>query len=87
MYVVLVYDIDVTRIDKVRNLLKRYLFWIQNSVFEGEISDSSFKAMTQEVKALIDTNYDSIVIYIMKSQASAKRQIIGLDLSLRDFIV
>ncbi|NWF95833.1 MAG: CRISPR-associated endonuclease Cas2 [Candidatus Thorarchaeota archaeon] len=43
--------------------------------------------MTQEVKALIDTNYDSIVIYVMKSEASAKKQLIGLDLSLRNLIV
>ena len=37
MYVIIVYDINVDRVNKVKSFLRQYLFWIQNSVFEGEL--------------------------------------------------
>ena len=40
MYVIIVYDVEVERVDKVRKFLRMYLHWRQNSVFEGEISDA-----------------------------------------------
>ena len=43
MYVIIVYDIKVERVNKVKSFLRQYLFWIQNSVFEGESSESEFK--------------------------------------------
>ena len=38
MYVIVVYDVGIERLDSVRHILKQYLTWIQNSAFEGEIS-------------------------------------------------
>ena len=35
MYVLIIYDINVERINKVYKFLKTYLNWVQNSVFEG----------------------------------------------------
>ncbi|MEM3862427.1 MAG: CRISPR-associated endonuclease Cas2, partial [Thermoplasmatales archaeon] len=32
MYVILVYDVDETRVSSVNKLLKKYLLWVQNSV-------------------------------------------------------
>ena len=42
MYVIIVYDIKAERVNKVKSFLRQYLFWIQNSVFEGEASESEF---------------------------------------------
>ena len=39
MYIILVYDIGEKRVAKMLKLCRRYLNWIQNSVFEGEITD------------------------------------------------
>ncbi|MDF1541473.1 MAG: CRISPR-associated endonuclease Cas2, partial [Candidatus Thorarchaeota archaeon] len=75
MYVIIVYDIEVERIDKIRKILKRYLFWIQNSVFEGELSESGFKRLVAEVKEKMDKSYDSIIIFKMNSSKSLKKQI------------
>ena len=41
MYVILVYDINVDRVDKVRKFLRQSLIWVQNSVFEGELTRHS----------------------------------------------
>lgn len=43
MYVILVYDIDAKRVGKMLKLCRRYLNWIQNSVFEGELTDVKLK--------------------------------------------
>ena len=40
MYVILVYDFREKRVGKMLKLCRRYLNWIQNSVFEGEISEA-----------------------------------------------
>ena len=39
MYVILVYDIGEKRVGKMLKLCRKYLNWIQNSVFEGEITE------------------------------------------------
>ena len=43
MYLIVVYDISEERINKVRKILKKYFLWVQNSVFEGEISEGKLE--------------------------------------------
>jgi CRISPR-associated protein Cas2 len=43
MYVILVYDFGENRVAKMLKLCRKYLSWIQNSVFEGEISEVKLK--------------------------------------------
>lgn len=38
MYVLIAYDVDAKRVAKVHKVLKKYLTWTQNSLFEGEIT-------------------------------------------------
>ncbi len=40
MYVIAVYDVGKRRVGKMLKLCRRYLNWIQNSVFEGEITEA-----------------------------------------------
>ena len=42
MYVIIVYDIDVKRVAKVCKYLRQHLNWVQNSVFEGELTKAKF---------------------------------------------
>ena len=62
MYVIIVYDIKVERVNKVKSFLRQYLFWIQNSVFEGEASESEFKIIHDVLMKIIDTEVDSVII-------------------------
>ena len=39
MYVIAMYDVGQIRVGKMLKLCRRYLNWIQNSVFEGEITE------------------------------------------------
>ncbi len=48
MYVILVYDFGEKRVNKMLKLCRRYLNWIQNSVFEGEISEARLKELLMQ---------------------------------------
>jgi len=67
MYAIIVYDINVERVNKVRIFLKQYLNWVQNSVFEGELTDTELEKIERGLKDLIDKDVDSIRIYRLRS--------------------
>ena len=69
MYVILVYDIGEKRVGKMLKLCRKYLNWIQNSVFEGEISEVKLKELTISAKSIMDISVDSMIIfsYIFRS--------------------
>ena len=67
MYVIIVYDVSVERVNKVRIFLKQYLNWVQNSVFEGELTKVELKKVKDAIKNLIDEDDDSVKVYIMRS--------------------
>ncbi len=62
MYVILVYDIDEQHVSKMLKLCRRYLTWIQNSVFEGEITDVKLKELLIHAKKIMIEEKDSIII-------------------------
>ena len=87
MYVIIVYDIDEKRVNRVNKYLKRYLHWIQNSVFEGELTNSQFEIMVSGLKEIIDLDSDSVIIYKMSSEKQIKKSIIGVEKSPTDMIL
>ncbi|MEN3039546.1 MAG: CRISPR-associated endonuclease Cas2 [Candidatus Kryptonium sp.] len=78
MYYIIVYDISEKRVNKVLKLMRRYLNWVQNSVFEGELSDGQFEELKIRLKKLIKSDEDSILIYSMERKWIG-REIIGLE--------
>ena len=42
MYLVVVYDVQINRVNNVNKFLKEYLHWQQNSVFEGKVTQSQY---------------------------------------------
>jgi CRISPR-associated endonuclease Cas2 len=40
MFLILVYDVNEKRVNKVLKTCRKYLHWVQNSVLEGEISEA-----------------------------------------------
>jgi CRISPR-associated protein Cas2 len=78
MNVILVYDINEERVQKVLKTCRKYLNWVQNSVFEGELSDSKLEKLKSELKKLIDEENDSIIIYTFRTTWYTKRETIGV---------
>ena len=77
MYVIVVYDIAVDRIDSVRKFLKQYMMWKQNSVFEGELTKAEFEIVKKRVKEMIDENVDYVIFYILRDEKYLKREELG----------
>ena len=69
MFVIMVYDIGERRVQKVLKTSRKYLFWVQNSVFEGEITKANYVKLKAELKKIIDENYDSILFYTVNATA------------------
>ncbi len=78
MFVILVYDVGQKRVGKVLKTSRKYLYWVQNSVLEGEINESSFKKLKIELKRIIDEEYDSIMFYTFRTMKYSEREIIGI---------
>ena len=76
IYVILVYDVSEERVSRVNKFLKRYLIWIQNSVFEGDIRESSLEKLKKDLKKIINAT-DRIIIYQLKSESYIERIKIG----------
>ncbi len=81
MYLIIVYDIKVERVNKVKSFLRQYLYWIQNSVFEGEATKSEYNLIASGLNDIINTNEDSIIIYKLRLEEAMQRDILGIEKS------
>ena len=79
MFVILVYDVDEERVARVLRKCRQYLYWVQNSVFEGDISPARLKRLKKELKDLINEKHDSVIIYEFGSTKYGRREVIGLE--------
>lgn len=78
MFVILVYDVGQKRVGKVLKTSRKYLYWVQNSVLEGEINESSFRQLKIELEKIIDKEYDSIMFYTFRTTKYSERMIMGI---------
>jgi len=79
MYVILVYDFGEKRVAKMLKLCRKYLNWIQNSVFEGEISEVRLKELLILAKGFMKEDEDSIIIFKGSKQYSFEKEIVGKE--------
>ncbi len=87
MFVILTYDIEEKRINRVRKTLKKYLTWTQNSVFEGEITEGKLHKCLSEINKFIDKKTDSIYVYRVKISKSIKKDVIGIQKSFNELFL
>jgi len=79
MYAILVYDINQKRLSKALKTCRVYLNWVQNSVFEGEITEAKLKELEIRMKRLVNVTEDSVMIYKFRTARAFSKQIIGLE--------
>lgn len=77
MYVILVYDVEEKRVGKMLKLCRRYLNWIQNSVFEGELTDVKLKELLSQTNLIIDKEKDSIIIFKSRQGKWLDKMVVG----------
>src|SRR5438128_5376159 len=79
MYVLIVYDVEVARVTKIHKFLKRHLHWVQNSVFEGELTDAQIETVKAGLQRLLVNEIDSVLLYTARDRRWLSREIIGQE--------
>jgi len=78
MYVIVVYDMEADRTQKMLRLCRRYLTHVQNSVLEGEISEGDLATLKGEIDDLLKAG-ESVVLYELSSDTLLDRTVHGED--------
>lgn len=73
------YDVGEKRVQKVLKFLRKYLNWIQNSVFEGHVTDAQLLKIKNGLRSLTNQEEDSIIFFIARSDKWIKKEIMGIE--------
>ncbi len=84
MYVIAVYDMGEKRVGKMLKLCRRYLNWIQNSVFEGEITEAKLEELKLAVEKIMNPDDDSFILFKTRQEKWLEKEIIGKECSSID---
>lgn len=76
-YYLAVYDINEKRVGKMLKLFRRYLNWVQNSVFEGELTSAQYECLQAEVNDLMNPGEDNVIFYELRDERYAGRLVLG----------
>lgn len=83
MYIILVYDIKVDEkgprvLNKVFKICKKYLCHVQNSVFEGEITEAQLFSLKKEIDKVIRNDRDSLIVFKCRNEKWIPKEMWGL---------
>lgn len=79
MYFVAAYDVDERRVGKMLKIFRKYLTWVQNSVFEGELTEAQYEALKAEAKDLMDSGHDSVIFWNVRAEQYCDRETLGQE--------
>jgi CRISPR-associated protein Cas2 len=80
MYYIVTYDIrSPKRLPKVLKTCRKYLHWVQNSVFEGELTSTQLDRLIKDLKRIISKEEDSVIIYKARTPEVIYKEVIGIE--------
>lgn len=79
MQAIIVYDVSVERVSKVCKFLRQHMHWVQNSVFEGELSEAELQRVKIGIKDIIKEKEDSVLIFTIPNSNWLKKERIGIE--------
>lgn len=68
-------------------LCRQYLNWIQNSVFEGELTEVKLKELIYKAKNIMNVEKDSIIVFSSRQEKWLEKQVIGKEKNELDNIL
>lgn len=87
MFVILVYDALADRDPKALRVCRRYLHAVQESVFEGELSEAQLRSLTVDLRDVLAFSYDSVIAYTVRSPDLVTRHAWGPEPGHHDSIL
>ena len=79
MYVILVYDCGEKRVGKMLKLCRKYLHWIQNLVFEGEITEVKLKELLGRAREIMNLDEDSVLVFKSRDEKWLEKEVVGQE--------
>jgi len=79
MYIIAMYDVGEKRVGKMLKLFRKYLNWIQNSVFEGEITEVKLLELKHKAMLIMDEETDSMIIFKTRQEKWLEKEIVGRE--------
>lgn len=76
MYVICVYDVQEKRCAKVMKVLRKYLFHVQKSVFEGEATPSRLIELQDKLNQILKDE-DSVIFYTVNENKKLHKSYLG----------
>ncbi len=83
-YYIAVYDVNVRRVAKMLKLFRRYLTWVQRSVFEGELTEAQFQRLRHEARQIMNPDEDVVIFYELRDVRYSRRLVLGTEQGHRD---
>jgi len=77
MFVILVYDAGEKRVQKFHKVCRRYLTWVQLSVFEGELTLAQLERLKAELYEIMKPEEDSVIVYAFRTKKYFAREVMG----------
>ena len=87
MYVIMVYDVNVSRVTKVLKVGRKYLNWVQNSVLERELTKSKMEKLKSELRRVINVKEDSVIFYVLRSTKYMTWEYLGKEKGREELII
>lgn len=87
LFAIIVYDVGEKRVARVLKTCRKYLNWVQNSVLEGEITETNLKKLKAELSKIIEDDEDSVIFYTWRTQKYSDREIMGLEKGGQSLII
>lgn len=87
MQAIIVYDVSVGRVSKVCQFLRQHMHWVQNSVFEGELSEADLQKVKNGIKNIIKEKEDSVLIFTIPNSNWLKKERIGVEKNKISYIL
>jgi CRISPR-associated protein Cas2 len=87
LHVIAIYDVGEKRVGKVLKIFRKYLTWIQNSVFQGEITKAKLEELKGILSEVIDSDYDSVVFFKLRSKKMFRKEFVGKEFDPFDNII
>ncbi|MBV6479127.1 MAG: CRISPR-associated endoribonuclease Cas2 [Ignavibacteria bacterium] len=80
MYYIAVYDIaSPGRLRRALKIFRKYMHWIQNSAFEGELNEGQYSKLKEEIGKIIKKKEDSLIFFRAENKKYINKTLIGIE--------
>lgn len=78
MFVLLSYDVEAVRTQMFKKIAEKFLNRIQNSVFEGHITESQLMRLEKSIEDVIK-DHETLFIWVFPHRSYVKEKIYGSE--------